>query len=188
MTSIICSVVLIVIILATSVLVSILNEINTASPTNTAVAAVAPVISKNNNKVTVDKFGIREIYPTKSNGGKEWFINMSSPLTDKNFSLSGGTEKTNSSLENATSSNGQIIKQPDGSYQVYGVRKIGRYDFSVRMNVNASDSTKSWKNIEMTGYVKVVSDTSSNAALDWYAEVVYILAAVLVKVLLIMLV
>ena len=95
---------------------------------------------------------------------------MSSPLTDKNFALSGGTEKTNSSLENATSSNGQIIKQPDGSYQVYGVRKTGRYDFSVRMNVNASDSTKWWKNIEMTGYVKVVSDTSSNAALDWYAR------------------
>jgi hypothetical protein len=170
MTSIIFSVISIVIILATSVLVSILNEIDTASPTNTAIAAVAPVISKNNNKVTVDKFGIREIYLSKSNGGKEWFINMSSPLTDKNFALSGGTEKTNSSLENATSSNGQIIKQPDGSYQVYGVRKTGRYDFSVRMNVNASDSTKWWKNIEMTGYVKVVSDTSSNAALDWYAR------------------
>ncbi|MDP9289397.1 MAG: hypothetical protein M3P08_14540 [Thermoproteota archaeon] len=170
MTSIICSVVLIVIILATSILVSILNEIDTASPTNTAVAAVVPVISKNNNKVTVDKFGIREIYPTKSNGGKEWFINMSSPLTDKSFSLSGGAEKTNSSLENATSSNGQIIKQPDGSYQVYGVRKTGRFDFSVRMSVNASDSAKWWKNIEMTGYVKVVSDTSSSAALDWYAR------------------
>ncbi len=163
MTSIICSVVLIVIILASSVLVSILNEINTASPTNTAVAAVAPVISKNNNKVTVDKFGIREIYPTKSNG-TEWYINMSSPLNDKSFSLTGGGEKTsNSSLANATSLNGHLIKEPDGSYQVYGVRKTGKYDFSVRMNVNASDIAKWWKNIEMTGYVKVVNDTSSGA-------------------------
>ena len=38
------------------------------------------------------------------------------------------------------------------------------------MNVNASDSAHWWKNVEMTGYVKVVSATSSNPALDWYAR------------------
>jgi hypothetical protein len=42
---------------------------------------------------------------------------------------SGGSEKTNSSLANATSSNAQIIKQPDGSYQVYGVRKLASTTF-----------------------------------------------------------
>ncbi|MDP9289362.1 MAG: hypothetical protein M3P08_14365 [Thermoproteota archaeon] len=121
-------------------------------------------------KSLVDKFGIKEIYPTKPDGGMEWFINMSSPLNDKMFSLSGGSEKTNSSLANAASSNGQIIKQPDGSYQVYGVRKTGKFDFSVRMNVNASDSAHWWKNVEMTGYAKVVSANLSDAALDWYAR------------------
>ena len=165
-----CSSVLILIILATSVLVSVLYEISTASATNVAIAASTPLISKNNNKVAVDKFGIREIYPTKPNGGREWFINMNSPLNDNSFFLSGGTEKTNSSLANATSSNGQIIKQPDGSYQVYGVRKTGKYDFSVRMNVNTSDNAQWWKNVEMTGYAKVISTTSSDAALDWYAR------------------
>ena len=165
-----CSSVLILIILATSILVSVPYEISTASPTNVAIAAVTSPISKNNNKVAVDKFGIREIYPTKSNGGREWFINMSSPLNDNSFFLSGGTEKTNSSLANATSSNGQITKQPDGSYQVYGVRKTGKYDFSVRMNVNTSDNAQWWKNVEMTGYAKVISTTSSDAALDWYAR------------------
>ena len=89
---------------------------------------------------------------------------MSSPLNDKSFSLSGGSEKTNSTLANATSSNGQIIKQPDGSYQVYGVRKAGKYDFSARMNVNASDITQWWKNLEMTGYTKVLSGSSIDAA------------------------
>ena len=29
----------------------------------------------------------------------------------------------------------------------------GKYDFSVRMNVNTSDSEQWWKNVEMTGYV-----------------------------------
>ena len=165
------STLILIMILVTSVLVSILNEINTALPTNTAIAAVTPPASKNINKVATDKFGIREIYPTKPNGGREWYINASSPLSDKSFSLSGGGEKTsNSSLANATSLNGQIIKQPDGSYQVYGVRKAGKYDFSARMNVNASDSAHWWKTVEMTGYVKVVSATPSNAALDWYAR------------------
>jgi len=160
-----------IIIILFSVLVSILGEIGNALPMNTAIAAVKPPVSNNNGKVATDKFGIREIYPTRANGGREWFINASSPLSDKSFSLSGGGEKTsNSSLANATSLNGQLLKQPDGSYQVYGVRKVGKYDFSVRMNVNASDSAHWWKNVEMAGYVKVVSATSSNAALDWYTR------------------
>ncbi|MGA8080590.1 MAG: hypothetical protein WB988_01915, partial [Candidatus Nitrosopolaris sp.] len=125
-----CSSVLILIIFATSIVVLVPYEISYASPTNVAIAAITPLISKN-NKVAVDKFGIAEIYPTKPNGGREWYVNKSSPLNDNSFSLSGGTEKTNSSLANATSSNGQIIKQSDGSYQVYGVRKTGKYDFSV---------------------------------------------------------
>jgi len=120
----------------------------------------------------VDKFGIKEIYPTKPNGGREWFINASSPLSDKSFYLSGGTEKTSnsSSLANSTSSDGQIIKQSDGSYQVIGVRKTGKYDFSVRMNVNTSSNAQWWKNVEMSGYVKVISKNSNDAALDWYAR------------------
>ena len=62
------------------------------------------------------------------------------------------------------------MKQTDSSYQVYGVRKPGKYDFSVRMNVNTSDSEQWWKNVEMTGYAKVISAASNDAALDWYAR------------------
>ena len=154
---------MILIILATSVLVLVPYEISIASPAKVAIAAVTPLISKINNKVAVDKFAIREIYPTKPNGGREWYINMNSPLNDDSFSLSGGTEKTNSSLANATSSNGQIVKQPDSSYQVYGVRKAGKYNFSVRMNVNTLDHAQWWKNVEITGYTKVISVTSNDA-------------------------
>jgi hypothetical protein len=161
--------VLILIILATSVLVLVQYESNTELSASASIAAAQP-ISIQNNKVDADKFGITEIYPTKPNGGREWFINMTSPLDDKVFSLSGGGENTNSSLANATSSNGQIIKQPDGSYQVYGVRKAGKYDFSVRMNVNTSASAQWWKNVEMTGYIKVISANASDASIDWYAR------------------
>ncbi|HXP48343.1 MAG TPA: hypothetical protein VN922_00230, partial [Bacteroidia bacterium] len=83
--------VLILIILASSVLVTIPYEISTGPPTNVSKAATTPLISKN-NKVAVDKLGITEIYPTKPNGGREWYFNMNSPLTDNRFSLSGGPE------------------------------------------------------------------------------------------------
>jgi hypothetical protein len=170
MTYITCSPILMLIILAVSGVISVFYELNTTSPTNIAIAAITPQVSKIGNKIAVDRFGITEIYPTKPNGGREWYISTTSPLTDNNFFLSGGTEKTNSSLANATSSNGQIRKQPDGSYQVYGVRKPGKYDFSVRMNVNTSDNKQWWKNVEMTGYAKVISAASNDAALDWYAR------------------
>jgi hypothetical protein len=120
-------------------------------------------------KFPVDKFGIKEIYPTKPAGGREWYINMSSPTNDRNFYLSGGGESKNS-LSNATSSNGRLVKQPDGSYEVQGVRKTGKYDFSVRMNVNTTDGMPSWKNVEMTGYLKVISTNASDSSLDWYAR------------------
>ncbi len=170
MTYVACSPILMLIILTVSGIISLLYELSIPSPTNTAIAAITPQVSKIGNKTAADRFGITEIYPTKPNGGREWYFNMNSPLTDKNFFLSGGPEKTNSSLANASSSNGQIKKQPDGSYQVYGVRKPGKYDFSARMNVNTSDSEQWWKNVEMTAYAKVISAASNDAALDWYAR------------------
>jgi|SRR5215212_593411 len=48
----------------------------------------------------LDRFGIREIYPTKSSG-EEWFMNMQDPTRDPQFD------------PQAT-----ITKNPDGSYKV----------------------------------------------------------------------
>jgi hypothetical protein len=153
MISVINSSILLLIILALSVLAIPIGK-SAALP----IAVVKPLASKINDKLGVDKFGVTEIYPTKPDG-REWYVNMNSPLNDNNFFLSGGTEKTNTTFANATSSNGQIIKQSDGSYQVYGVWKPGKYDFSVLMNVA---SEQWWKNVEMTGYAKVISAASND--------------------------
>jgi hypothetical protein len=88
------------IILAVSGVISLLYKLSTTSPTNTAIAAITPQVSKIGNKTAADRFGITEIYSTKPNDGREWYFNMNSPLTDKTFFLSGGPEKTNSSLAN----------------------------------------------------------------------------------------
>ena len=82
----------------------------------------------------VDKFGIKEIYPTTPNGS-EWFINMQNPLKDSLFSIT----------------NNLPIKKnnQDSSWVINGT--------NIRMNVNTPKGFPQWKNIEMTGYVKVTS-------------------------------
>jgi hypothetical protein len=94
---------------------------------------------------TVDKFGIKEIYPTKE-GGREWYINMDSPKSDGIFDPKS-----------------TMTKQPDGSWQI-AAKKL-------RMNVNTPEGMQPWKNVEITGYARVISANSPNDDhLDWYAR------------------
>src|SRR6266516_3113840 len=81
----------------------------------------------------VDKFGIKEIYPTKV-GAKEWYLNMNNPTNDSMFSI--GSDQS-------------IIKQKDSSWRISNPE--------VRMNVTTPYNSKQWKNVEITGYVKVIS-------------------------------
>jgi hypothetical protein len=81
----------------------------------------------------VDKFGILKIYPTVA-GGREWYLNMSNPRNDSMFSI--GSDQN-------------ITKQNDGSWRITNPE--------VRMNVTTPPNYKQWKNVEITGYVKVIS-------------------------------
>jgi hypothetical protein len=102
----------------------------------------------NNN--TTDKFGINKMYPT-SEGGREWYIDMINPKSDRIFSITD---------------NYNITKQTDGSWRIDAPM--------VRMNVITPPGAEPWKNIEITGYAKVVSMSSPNntttTSLDWSAR------------------
>ena len=104
------------------------------------------------NHVRNDKFGIREIYPTKENG-REWYMNMENPKDDQNFSITF---------------NPNLSRQVDGSWRISVP--------VVRMNVKTLEGESNWKNVEMTGYVKIVSviENSSNKVIEndltWYAR------------------
>jgi hypothetical protein len=101
----------------------------------------------NNN--TTDKFGIKKMYPT-SEGGMEWYIDTINPKNDGIFSITD---------------NYNITKQTDGSWRIDVPM--------VRMNVITPPGAEPWKNIEITGYAKVVSMSSPNnttTALDWSAR------------------
>jgi hypothetical protein len=105
----------------------------------------------------VDKFGIREIYPTKP-GGREWFINMGNPLSDGIFDPQSN-----------------ISRQTDGSWRIGGKQTAGKFYDEVRMNVNTPLVAQNWKNVEITGYARINAiDTKYNYTpnydLTWYAR------------------
>ncbi|MDQ3869922.1 MAG: hypothetical protein M3250_10265 [Thermoproteota archaeon] len=99
------------------------------------------------NDYTIDKFGIKKMYPT-TQGGREWFIDMDNPKSDGIFSIT---------------SNYNITKQRDASWRIDAPL--------VRMNVDTLPGAEPWKNVEITGYAKVVSKLpSNNTDLDWSAR------------------
>jgi hypothetical protein len=87
-------------------------------------------------KGSVDRFGTLQIYPTVQ-GGREWFINMRDPFGDKIVSINSDTS---------------VIHQSDGSWRVNGSK--------VRIRVETPLGEEEWKNVEMTGYVKILSRIS----------------------------
>lgn len=90
---------------------------------------------QSSNKVGKDAFGINEIYPTKD-GGREWYINMNNPYLDRSFSITSDIPITKSKDD----INAWFINNSQ-----------------IRININTPDGKPEWKNIEMTGYVKVKS-------------------------------
>ena len=85
-----------------------------------------------------DIFGIKKIYPTKQ-GGREWFMNMTNPKDDPNIDFTYDPH---------------LIKQNDSSWKLDKNNKI-------RINVGTPSNLPPWKNIEITGYVKVDSFINS---------------------------
>ena len=109
----------------------------------------------------VDKFGIKEIYPTKT-GGEEWFMNMDDPGNDPRIGGEGPPSKF-------------VQQNDDGTWKVqgtevrYGVLTSSGYHPALITTLNQQalaakgymQSPNDWKNVEMTGYFKVNSFTDS---------------------------
>src|SRR5207244_3351365 len=107
---------------------------------------------------TLDKFGIKELYPTKANG-EQWYFNMQNPTSDPQFNPNGVT----------------LTKNADGSYKVtsssvrlqvytssgYHQNLITTYDQQILAQKGYMQSPNDWKNVEITGYMKVNHFTTS---------------------------
>lgn len=83
----------------------------------------------------VDEFGTLQIYPTVQ-GGREWFINMQDPSDDETVSIDSDLT---------------LDRQSNNSWRVNSSE--------VRIRVDTPPGQEEWKNVEMTGYVKMISPT-----------------------------
>jgi hypothetical protein len=130
----------------------ILRSVSQSSTFNSANASAnATNVTETNDEgiegaAEVDIFGITKIYPTKGEA-REWFLNMSDPKNSSNFFI---TDNLN------------LTKLSDGSWRINASH--------VRMIVNTSEGQQEWKNVEITGYVRLsqlsdenVSDTADTS-------------------------
>ena len=105
-----------------------------------------------------DIFGIKKLYPTKSNG-EEWYLNMNNPLGDSRFNPQN-----------------TITKNPDGSWKMkstqvrmavytstgYDGDDIPTLDHSAIASKGYMLRPNDWRNFEMTQYVKVNTSPSDD--------------------------
>jgi hypothetical protein len=104
------------------------------------------------NSTANDPFGIKKIYSTKQ-GGREWFMNMTNPQNDPNVEFTY---------------NPNLVKQNDSSWMLDKNDKI-------RINIDTPKDLAPWKNIEITGYVKInsfINSTNTNGItdIDWVSR------------------
>jgi hypothetical protein len=128
--------------------------INTAKPKSLASQTKTIGFTANLSQKGLDKFGIKEIYLTKK-GGREWYVNMADPGNDPIFSTgfsqtlikqNSSSSKTNDSRDNGNNNNGTSWNSTS-SWRITNPQ--------VRMHVTTPPGSAQWKNVEITGYVKV---------------------------------
>ncbi|QRO01811.1 carbohydrate-binding protein [Archangium violaceum] len=112
-----------------------------------------------------DVFGVTMLYPTKP-GGESWAL-ASDALRDSRFD----PQKT-------------ITRNADGSWKMrstqvrmevftssgYDSKKIPTYDRDVLASRGYMQSPNDWKNVEMTGFVKVNATGNTGDNFAWYAR------------------
>jgi hypothetical protein len=110
------------------------------------------------NNTYFDKFGIKKIYPTKELG-REWAINMDDITNDSIFDPQAETERNS-----------------DGSWRIgHADRDEGiNGKYHIVMNVDTPQGQNKWKNVEITGYIKVTrvdeEEDAKDIGLQWYAR------------------
>jgi hypothetical protein len=98
-----------------------------------------------------DKFGIKELYPTKS-GGEEWFMNMVNPQGDSRFNPQNTITKNSDGSWKMKSSK---VRMGVYTSSGYSSSKIPTIDHSKILAKGYMMAPNDWKNFEMTMYAKV---------------------------------
>src|SRR5918995_6857516 len=131
----------------------------------------------------VDKFGIEKLYPTKTGvgGGEEWYMDMLDPMDDERFipintvlnktlypfyTLTRNTEDGSWKLTSTTPET--KVRMHVFTSTGYNQSKIATYDHTELEDKGYMQSPNDWKNIEMTGYVKLNDFDSIEEKFQWF--------------------
>ncbi|HEX5904909.1 MAG TPA: hypothetical protein VFY50_02555, partial [Candidatus Nitrosocosmicus sp.] len=98
-----------------------------------------------------DKFGIKKLYPTKT-GGEEWYMDMINPTSDRRFNPGNTITKNADGSWKMTATQVRMGVYPSTGYDA---SKIATYDHSQLAIKGYMQAANDWKNVEMTGYVRV---------------------------------
>ena len=112
-----------------------------------------------------DPFGVTMIYPSIA-GGEEWFL-AEDPNKDSRFDPQDTVTRNSDGSWKMRKSQVRMHARTSTGYDN---SKIDTYDREVLAEQGYMQAPNDWKNVEMTGFVKVnkASDTSDNFA--WYAR------------------
>ena len=137
-------------------------------------------LNKLDNNKMYDRFGIKNIYPTTTNG-QEWFLNMVNPLEDSRFSpFNLNTLTTDPNLEISQNKDGSWkLKSKNSEAKVrmdvftsegYHPERIETFDHAQLAEKGYMDSRTDWKNVEITGYIKLNHYTipPDDGKFTWY--------------------
>ena len=140
----------------------------------------------NNAIASKDIFGIEKIYPTKK-GGEEWYMDMSNPLSDNRFDPYNLLAMKDRSSQDPPPLF-KITRNKDNSWKMvpltdytsirmniltnddYDKNKIETFDHSKLAEKGFMQSQRDWKNIEITGYIKLnkFDIDKENGEFQWY--------------------
>jgi len=113
----------------------------------------------------LDPFGVTEIYPTKP-GGETWFLS-SDPTHDSRFDPQDSISKNSDGSWKMKSSKVRMEVFTSTGYQP---DDITTYNRETLANRGYMQSPNDWKNIEMTGFLKVNSASDMSDNFSWYSR------------------
>lgn len=125
----------------------------------------SPTTTPDSSSSTADKFGVKTLYPTKSSG-EQWFMNMASPTSDSRFDPKDTiTQNSDGSWKIKSSKVRMNVFTSTG----YHPERIATYNQQELAKKGYMQDSNDWKNVEITGFVKVNS-TPSNDNFAWYTR------------------
>jgi F5/8 type C domain len=107
---------------------------------------------------SVDQFGIKKLYPTKS-GGEQWFMNMNNPLGDSRFNPQNTITKNPDGSWKMKSTKVRMAVYTSTGYDQDAIDTLDHSDIAAKGYMQAPND---WRNFEMTQYVKVNTSPSDD--------------------------